>query len=60
VMAHLRTLETRGDAGRRHREKFALVRRLYDLGYDREQILTLFRFIDWLMTLPASGDGCRG
>jgi hypothetical protein len=33
--------------------KTRLVRGLYDLGLDRQDILDLFRFIDWLLVLPA-------
>ena len=29
-----------------------MLRRLYGQGYNREQIVGLFRFIDWLMALP--------
>ncbi len=28
------------------------MRRLYERGYDRERVLSLFRFIDWLLALP--------
>lgn len=30
----------------------SLVRSLFERGYDREYILGLFRFIDWVMVLP--------
>src|SRR5205814_356023 len=52
VLAHLRAQETRRDPGARLAAKLALVRRLYNLGYNREQILGIFRFIDWVMRLP--------
>lgn len=29
-----------------------LVKRLYEKGYGREDVLELFRFIDWLLSLP--------
>lgn len=32
--------------------KLAVLRRLYSQGYNRKQIVGLFRFIDWLMALP--------
>jgi flagellar biosynthesis/type III secretory pathway protein FliH len=32
--------------------KWIFTRRLYDLGYSREAIIDLFRFIDWLLQLP--------
>jgi hypothetical protein len=52
VMAHLKTQETRTKPQERERWKWALTRRLYTQGYGREDILRLFRFIDWLMRLP--------
>ncbi len=52
VMAHLKTRATRNDAGERLRWKIELVRQLYGRGYGREDILELFRLIDWLLTLP--------
>jgi hypothetical protein len=52
VLAHLDARATRNDPEARARAKLALVRRLYRLGYDREQIIRLFRFIEWLLRLP--------
>jgi FMN phosphatase YigB (HAD superfamily) len=52
VMAHLRTKATREDAQLRKEWKFRLTRRLYEQGYKRQDILNLFRFIDWMMELP--------
>ena len=52
VMAHLKAQETRGDEEERRRWKLFLTRRLYDRGYGREDVLHLFRFIDWVMRLP--------
>ncbi len=52
VMAHIKARETTKDSTERQRWKFALVRRLYEKGYDRQKITDLFRFIDWLMSLP--------
>ena len=51
-MAHLKAQETRYDLDERKAWKLALTRRLYERGYDREDILSLFRFIDWLLQLP--------
>jgi hypothetical protein len=56
VMAHLKAHETRQNPQQRGQWKFTLVRRLYELGYEREDILELFRMIDWLMELPAKED----
>ena len=52
VMAHLKTRETQTDPERRHFWKFYLIRLLYDRGYGRQDIISLFRFIDWMMRLP--------
>ena len=52
VMAHLRTLETRSDLPHRARSKFRLTKMLYERGYTRKDIIALFHFIDWVMTLP--------
>ena len=52
VMAHLAALETSGDRPKRLRQKLALVRRLYSLGFEREDVLNLLAFIDWMLTLP--------
>ncbi len=52
VMAHLKTLQTRASDEERKQWKYNLVRRLYERGYQREDVLHLFRFIDWLMKLP--------
>ncbi|HUG93147.1 MAG TPA: hypothetical protein VML55_20060 [Planctomycetaceae bacterium] len=52
VAAHLKTLETRHDSEARMSWKTLLVRSLYERGYDRQDVVQLFRFIDWLMDLP--------
>ena len=52
VMAHLKTRETQHDPEHRQFWKFRLIRHLYDRGYARQDILNLFRFIDWMMRLP--------
>ena len=52
VMTHLKTKETRNDAQVRKDWKFRLTRRLYEQGYERQDILNLFRFIDWMLELP--------
>jgi hypothetical protein len=51
VMAHLKARsEKQGPA--RKEWKLRLVRLLIERGYDKKDILELFRFIDWLITLP--------
>jgi hypothetical protein len=54
LLAHLAAQETRGDVPGRQAVKLALIRRLYERGYGRDQILNLFRFIDWMLALPAA------
>ena len=53
AMAHLKARETRSDPQARLRWKTQLARRLYSRGFGRSDILKLFRFIDWVMALPA-------
>ena len=52
VTAHLKARETARDAPRRLRWKLELVKGLYEGGLGREDILQLFRFIDWVLALP--------
>ena len=52
VMAQLETRRTRQQAQARYEAKLRLAKRLYQRGYSRRDILELFRFIDWIMTLP--------
>jgi len=52
VMAHLRTQATKGDSQERLQSKLSLVRGLYERGYSRNEILQLFRLIEWMMVLP--------
>lgn len=56
VMAHLKTQATAHDDRARQAWKLALMRRLYRLGYRRNDVIRLYRFIDWLMQLPKSLD----
>lgn len=53
ILSHLVAQDTKGDVPGRERAKMGLVRRLYERGYSRDRILSLFRFIDWLLALPA-------
>jgi hypothetical protein len=56
VMAYLKALETRDHVLDRQAWKLTLVRRLYERGYGRGDILNLFRFIDWVLALPKELD----
>jgi hypothetical protein len=51
-MVHLQAQPTRKDASNRLKWKLKLVKGLYKRGYSQEEILELFRFIDWVMALP--------
>lgn len=52
VMAHLKTRETQHDMEHRQYWKFRIIRHAYDRGYQRQDIISLFHFIDWIMRLP--------
>ena len=51
-MAHLKTKETRGDRASRLAWKKTLVRMLYERGYERQDVLELYRILDWMLRLP--------
>ena len=52
TLAHLKAQETTTDVDKRYAWKLRLVKSLYRRGYGRQEILELFRFIDWLLELP--------
>jgi hypothetical protein len=52
VMAHLQAQANRRDAEGRKNVKFTLIRKLYERGMSEQDILNLFRFIDWVIRLP--------
>lgn len=52
VLAHLAAQSTKRNNKRRRQEKFALTKRLYEKGYERQDIINIYKFIDWVMTLP--------
>jgi hypothetical protein len=52
IMAHLKTQETRHDYGERRRWKVAIARQLYQKGYTEDEVIGLFRFLEWIMWLP--------
>ncbi|MDJ0696338.1 hypothetical protein [Mastigocoleus sp. MO_188.B34] len=51
-MAHIKAKKTRQDNEVRKYWKLYLTKRLYERGYQKEDIIKLFRFIDWVMKLP--------
>lgn len=50
--AHLLAQATRHDERRRLSGKLALTRRLYQRGWNRQEVIDLYEFIDWLLVLP--------
>jgi hypothetical protein len=52
VMAHLKTQVTTQDPQGRLRWKLQLIRGLYERGFRQQDILELFRVLDWMMGLP--------
>ncbi|MEL7143897.1 MAG: cytosolic protein [Cyanobacteria bacterium J06643_4] len=52
VMSHLKTLETAHDNLNRKQWKLTLIKLLFQRGYDRQDVIQLFRFIDWILVLP--------
>lgn len=52
VLAHLKTLETRGDAEARLTWKLRLGRMLFGRQWQRKEIEELLQFLDWIMSLP--------
>ena len=52
TMAHLKTRATRSRPDERFHWKIRLIRGLYDKGYTKNDVVSLFKFIDWIMTLP--------
>jgi Domain of unknown function (DUF4351) len=54
TMAHLKTKATHNDPESRKTWKFRLTTMLYDRGYKKQDILELYNFLDFMMTLPES------
>jgi glycosyltransferase involved in cell wall biosynthesis len=52
VMAHLKTQETRNNYLERKKWKFNIAKALYERGYQKDDIIRIFKFIDWMMFLP--------
>lgn len=52
VLANWLAQQTRHNARKRLRRKWELTRRLYEAGYQRKDVLELYRLIDWLLSLP--------
>lgn len=52
VMAHLKTQDTKHEPQERKTWKFRLTTMLYERGYEEQDILELYNFLDWMMRLP--------
>lgn len=56
TQAHLATRATRTDPQARYAAKWALVKTLYKVGWERQQVIDLFKILDWMMRLPKELD----
>ena len=54
VQAHLTAQSTKGKASQQRRRelKYGLTTILYERGWREQEIIDLYRFIDWVLTLP--------
>jgi hypothetical protein len=52
VKAHLKLQETKKDNRSRKVWKMRLIRQLHEEGYNQEEVLNLFNFVDWVLVLP--------
>jgi hypothetical protein len=52
IMAHLKTKSTNSNLTEREQWKWLFIRSLYEKGYQKKDIVKLFKFIDLMMTLP--------
>ncbi|MBF0184191.1 MAG: DUF4351 domain-containing protein [Magnetococcales bacterium] len=53
VLAHLQAKKTKHQPQTRYQERWRITRGLYQRGFSREQISNLYKFIEWVMSLPA-------
>lgn len=52
VWAHLEALKTRKNAEQRFYSKLRITRALYEQGFNKDYILELYAFLDWVLALP--------
>jgi Domain of unknown function (DUF4351) len=54
VLAHIAAQATKDSRSqlRRRKRKFTITKMLYERGYSIEEVNDIFRFIDWVLTLP--------
>lgn len=56
VLAHLKAQDTARDPDARYAWKWRLARGLYHRGWSRQDVLELFRFLDWVLVLPEAAE----
>ena len=56
TLAHRQAKKTRNQTEDRYQAKWRLIRGLYQGGFGRQQVIDLFRFIDWVLHLPKEAD----
>ena len=52
TLTYLRLMEAKNDNAKKYFWKFTLIRSLYKKGYSQENVRQLYKFIDWIVTLP--------
>ncbi|MEO5376206.1 MAG: hypothetical protein H7832_00245 [Magnetococcus sp. DMHC-6] len=56
TLVHLTGKQTKNQPAERFQQKMRITRMLYERGFSRQQIVDLFRFIDWVLSLPEELD----
>ncbi|MEO5372231.1 MAG: DUF4351 domain-containing protein [Magnetococcus sp. DMHC-1] len=56
TLVHLTGKQTKNQPEERFKQKIRITRMLYERGFSRQQIVDLFRFIDWVLSLPEELD----
>ena len=52
TLTYLRLMEAKNDNAKKYFWKFTLIKSLYKKGYSQEEVRQLYKFIDWIVTLP--------
>jgi len=52
TLTYLRLIESKNDDAKKYFWKRTLIKSLYNKGYTQENIRQLYKFIDWIVTLP--------
>jgi len=56
ILAHRAAQRTRRDSPERGGRKWELIRQLYERGWERKEVLELYRLLDWLLPLSARAE----